>query len=374
MLAAALPMPPAPAIRTSRPASRVVSRCTHLRSCCRRTVVCRSAQTAETNVSAYSAMAPSKIPALLVTTMSLSTRAGKSSESTPTVDAATQRRRLLHPHSVASQSSRGCHTKATSASAASRARLSRSGTNRRSHPAGGCSSPGGGLAAEAPSTATTHEPSPRMPASRQEFLPGGAEAPARHDYDLASQHATARAKLTFQPPLISVTAGSPQYDMFKLPARTDTRQLMSIESLFSTEILRTAQDTTLAGVAEAMAAHDVGSMLVFDAGALVGVITERDIVRAAARPTDMSRARVSEHMTPDPWTVPVQWTARQVAIRMINHGIQHAPVTRNGEVVGVVSSFDLLAHLALSGEDTGHNEASRPATPTRWRAQDDEHD
>lgn len=131
---------------------------------------------------------------------------------------------------------------------------------------------------------------------------------------------------------------------------------MSIESLFSTEILRTAQDATLAEVAEAMAAHDAGSMLVFDAGDLVGVITERDIVRAAARMTDMSHARVSEYMTPDPWVVPVQWTPRQVAIRMINHGIQHAPVTRDGEVVGVVSSFDLLAHLALSGDDAGHNE------------------
>ena len=135
---------------------------------------------------------------------------------------------------------------------------------------------------------------------------------------------------------------------------------MSIESLFSTEILRTAQDTALAEVAEAMAAHDVGSMLVFNDGGLVGVITERDIVRAAARLTDMSRARVSEYMTPDPWVVPVDWTARQVAIRMINHGIQHAPVTRDGEVVGVVSSFDLLAHLALSGEDAGPSEG-RPA-------------
>ena len=48
---------------------------------------------------------------------------------------------------------------------------------------------------------------------------------------------------------------------------------MSIESLFSTEILRTAQDTTLAEVARTMVAHDVGSLLVFDAGDLVGVIT-----------------------------------------------------------------------------------------------------
>lgn len=61
-------------------------------------------------------------------------------------------------------------------------------------------------------------------------------------------------------------------------------------------------------------------------------------------------------MTPDPWVVPVEWTARQVATRMINHGIRHAPVTRDGDVIGVVSSFDLLAHLALSGDDAGHNE------------------
>ena len=149
-------------------------------------------------------------------------------------------------------------------------------------------------------------------------------------------------------------------DMFKSPARTDMGQLMSIESLFSTEILRTAQDAPLAQVAEAMVAHDVGSLLVFDAGDLVGVITERDIVRAAVRVPDLSRVRVSEYMTPDPWVVPVQWTARQVATRMINHGIRHAPVTRDGEVIGVVSSFDLLAHLALSGDDAGHNE-DRPA-------------
>jgi CBS domain-containing protein len=137
---------------------------------------------------------------------------------------------------------------------------------------------------------------------------------------------------------------------------------MSIESLFSTEILRTVPDATLAEVAETMVANDVGSILVFDAGALVGVITERDIVRATVRAPDIGQARVGEYMSPDPWVVPVQWTARQVATRMINHGIQHAPVIRDGEVVGVVSSFDLLAYLALSGDDSGH-EQTQAAPP-----------
>lgn len=126
---------------------------------------------------------------------------------------------------------------------------------------------------------------------------------------------------------------------------------MSIESLFSTEILRTAPDATLAEVAGAMVAHDVGSLLVFDAGGLVGVITERDILRAAVRLPDIGQARVSEYMSPDPWVVPAGWSVRQVATRMINHGIRHAPVIRDGEVIGVVSSFDLLAHLAMGGSE-----------------------
>jgi hypothetical protein len=36
--------------------------------------------------------------------------------------------------------------------------------------------------------------------------------------------------------------------------------------------------------------------------------------------------------------------------------------------------FDLFVHLALTGDDARHNEASQPTTPIRWRAQDDEHD
>jgi CBS domain-containing protein len=131
---------------------------------------------------------------------------------------------------------------------------------------------------------------------------------------------------------------------------------MGIESLMTTEILRTTPGATLAQAAEAMVANDAGSVLVFDAGDLVGVITERDIVRAALRVPELGQARVSDHMSRDPWVVPANWSARQVATRMINHGIQHAPVTRDGAVIGVVSSFDLLAYLALGGDGGRHGE------------------
>jgi CBS domain-containing protein len=35
---------------------------------------------------------------------------------------------------------------------------------------------------------------------------------------------------------------------------------------------------------------------------------------------------------------------------MINHGIEHVPVVQDGQVVGILSSLDLVAYLALQGE------------------------
>lgn len=93
-----------------------------------------------------------------------------------------------------------------------------------------------------------------------------------------------------------------------------------------------------------------GSVLVFDAQELVGVITLRDIVRAALQEPDIAQVPVKKYMTTHPWVVSPDWSVRDIAVRMINHGIEHVPVVQDGEVVGILSSFDLVAYLALEGE------------------------
>ena len=126
---------------------------------------------------------------------------------------------------------------------------------------------------------------------------------------------------------------------------------MGIEGLISRDLLRAAADDTLAGIAATMLARDAGSMLVFDGPELAGVLTLRDIVRAALQQPNLSGTAARDYMTADPLVVPLDATPREVATRMLNHGIQHAPVIADGDVVGVVSSFDLLAYLALGGGD-----------------------
>lgn len=125
---------------------------------------------------------------------------------------------------------------------------------------------------------------------------------------------------------------------------------MSIESIISRDLLRTTADATLSDVATTMISMASGSVLVFDAQELVGVITLRDIVRAALQEPDITQVPVENYMTTQPWVVSPGWNVQDIAARMINHNIEHVPVVQDGEVVGILSSFDLVALLALQGE------------------------
>ena len=125
---------------------------------------------------------------------------------------------------------------------------------------------------------------------------------------------------------------------------------MSIESLISRDLLRTTSDAMLSDAAATMISMASGSVLVFDGQELVGVITLRDIVRAALAEPDITQVRVETYMTTQPWVVSPDWSVTDIAARMINHNLEHVPVVQDGEVVGILSSFDLVAYLALHGQ------------------------
>jgi len=125
---------------------------------------------------------------------------------------------------------------------------------------------------------------------------------------------------------------------------------MSIESLISKDLLRTTADAMLSEVAATMISMATGSVLVLNGQELVGVITLRDIVRAALAEPDITEVRVEKYMTTQPWVVSPGWSVKDIAARMINHNIEHVPEVQDGDVIGILSSFDLVAYLALHGE------------------------
>jgi CBS domain-containing protein len=106
--------------------------------------------------------------------------------------------------------------------------------------------------------------------------------------------------------------------------------------------LYTVTPTTTVGEAVSlMAQHRVGSTLVMEGSALVGIFTERDTVRAISQSHDAPDHEISAWMTRDPMTVDPDVDAYDALKTMLAKGFRHLPVVEKGRVIGMVSMRDL---------------------------------
>jgi CBS domain-containing protein len=102
----------------------------------------------------------------------------------------------------------------------------------------------------------------------------------------------------------------------------------------------------LAEVAREMRGNDADSVAVMEDGVLVGIITERDLVRAIADGLNPSQTTASVIMTADPATVTADEDVSIVALKMIRLGVRHLPVVDgSGKPLGLVSARNLVAVL-----------------------------
>lgn len=99
--------------------------------------------------------------------------------------------------------------------------------------------------------------------------------------------------------------------------------------------------TTVAEAATVMGERRIGSALVMEGDRLLGIFTERDIVRALGQHFDAAGHPVSEWMTQDPLTVPPDTPVEEALRTMFDHGFRHLPVVDSDRVVGIVSMRDL---------------------------------
>lgn len=119
--------------------------------------------------------------------------------------------------------------------------------------------------------------------------------------------------------------------------------------IMATELIVVGPDATVAEAATMMGKRSAGSALVMTGEVLVGIFTERDVVRALGQEFDAAGHQVSEWMTPNPTTVPPETTAEAALRMMLDGGFRHLPVTKGGTVIGVVSIRDLSAATGTSG-------------------------
>jgi|SRR5919108_3071848 CBS domain-containing protein len=116
----------------------------------------------------------------------------------------------------------------------------------------------------------------------------------------------------------------------------------SLKEIMTNDVFTTSKDATVADVAGSMLKGRFGSAIVMDGSWVIGIFTERDVLRAAASATDLTGARVADWMTSDPVTVDGSMDADEAAEIMMSGGFRHLPVVEGQTLVGIVSLRDVL--------------------------------
>jgi len=111
------------------------------------------------------------------------------------------------------------------------------------------------------------------------------------------------------------------------------------------ETYRADVNQSVLDVARAMVDRNIGAVPVLEDGQLVGVFSERDLMKRVVVPgLNPATTLVSEVMTSEPLTVDARENSETCLVLMRRHGFRHLPVCEGEALVGFVSLRDLLLH------------------------------
>lgn len=119
--------------------------------------------------------------------------------------------------------------------------------------------------------------------------------------------------------------------------------MVPLTQIMTKDVYTVGRDTPMTDIADAMVRGGFGSAVVVTGSTLVGIITERDVLRAVAAGADVSNEKVGSWMTPDPVTASSEQDTGEAELTMISNGFRHLPVVDDGRLVGIVSLRDLFS-------------------------------
>jgi CBS domain-containing protein len=116
----------------------------------------------------------------------------------------------------------------------------------------------------------------------------------------------------------------------------------TVDDIYRPGAITAGAGDSLEQVAARLQDKDLSALVILNGYRLVGIITERDIVRAVADRRDLADFTASDYMTPEPATVTLDTPLAEVARTMLAYGVRHLPVVVADDVLGMVSARDLL--------------------------------
>ncbi|RMG14859.1 MAG: CBS domain-containing protein [Planctomycetota bacterium] len=128
---------------------------------------------------------------------------------------------------------------------------------------------------------------------------------------------------------------------------------LRVRERMSSELVGASPDEPARRVLELFEERDVRHVLVFSGERLVGIVSDRDLIRItlrnAGRVLDVDGCRVADIMTPAPLEVArPEEPLREAARRMQEARVDALPVVEEDRAVGIVTSADVLAAYAAT--------------------------
>lgn len=121
---------------------------------------------------------------------------------------------------------------------------------------------------------------------------------------------------------------------------------MAVADVMSIRLVSVAPEAALGVAVRRMLDEGVGSVAVCEGARLVGILTERDVLRLFAHGTAVTDTKVADVMTTDLITAPADSDIMEVARIMGTHNIRHLPILEGDNMLGMVGVREVVDVLA----------------------------
>jgi len=112
-------------------------------------------------------------------------------------------------------------------------------------------------------------------------------------------------------------------------------------------VITLSPSDTLDKAVTLMMDHRIGSVLIVDPDVLIGILSERDLLRVLHQGLDHSLANitVNDAMTPNPIICDPDESLEDAMTKMVDNNIRHLPVVYKGKLEGMLSITDIVEEL-----------------------------
>jgi len=125
-----------------------------------------------------------------------------------------------------------------------------------------------------------------------------------------------------------------------------------VEMRMSKKVITVKKSQTVSSAAKLMDKYNISSLIVVEKGVPEGIITERDVLKKiVAKDKDPAKVKVKDIVTMKVVTIDAGDSISQASNLMALGKIKQLPVMKNGKLIGIITSTDIVRAIRLMRED-----------------------